>query len=66
VAGDDIATALADACRRPLVAPETARAVRQATRADRRDADLAALVRSAAEPGLVQRVRAYRARVRGG
>ena len=66
VAGDQTDSALADACRPPQVAPATARAVRQATRADHRDADLAALVRSAAEPGLVQRVRAYRARVRGG
>lgn len=41
----------------------TARAVRAATRADLRDADLAALVRSAAEPGLQARIRAYRARL---
>ena len=65
LAGDHIDSELADACRPPRVAPATARAVRQATRADRRDADLAALVRSAAEPGLVQRVRAYRARLVG-
>lgn len=40
----------------------TARAVRAATRADRRDEDLAALVRSAAAPGLQARISAYRAR----
>ena len=38
--------------------------LRAATHDDRRDADLAALVRSAAEPGLVQRVCAYRERLR--
>lgn len=41
----------------------TARAIRVATRADLRDADLAALVRSAAEPGLQARITAYRARL---
>ena len=40
----------------------TAAAVRAATRADQRDADLAALVRSAAVPGLRARIVAYRAR----
>jgi enoyl-CoA hydratase len=44
----------------PVVDATTARALRAATREDRRDADLAALVRSAAEPGLKQRVTAYR------
>ena len=40
----------------------TAAAIRLATRADQRDADLATLVRSAAAPGLQQRILAYRAR----
>lgn len=40
----------------------TAAAIRAATRADHRDADLAALVRSAAAPGLRARIAAYRAR----
>ncbi len=38
----------------------TARAIRSATRADLRDADLAALVRSAAPPGLQARIARYR------
>ena len=45
------------------VAAGTARAIRAATRADLRDADLAALVCSAAEPGLQARITAYRARL---
>ena len=44
----------------------TARAIRAATRADLRDADLAALVRSAAEPGLKNRIAEYRARLQAG
>ena len=39
----------------------TAGAIRNATRADLRDADLAALVRSAAAPGLQARIARYRA-----
>lgn len=49
----------------PVVDPATARAVRAASRADpsgAADADLAALVRSAAEPGLKARIQAYRER----
>lgn len=50
-----------------LVAPRpdaaTARAIRSASRADGRDADLAALVRSAAAPGLQARISAYRTRL---
>ncbi len=42
----------------------TARALRVATRADHRDADLAALVRSAARPGLRGRIEAYVTRLR--
>ena len=61
---DALATGLAAACQPPQVDRATAAAVRAATRADHRDADLAALVRSAAEPGLVQRVQAYRARLK--
>ncbi len=48
----------------PVVGAATARAVRAATREDRRDHDLAALVRSAAEPGLKARIAAYRERLR--
>ena len=47
----------------PLPDAATARAIRSATRADCRDADLAALVRSAARPGLQLRITAYRARL---
>lgn len=47
----------------PVVAPDTARAIRAASRSEQqRDADLAALVRSVTEPGLKQRVLAYRQR----
>lgn len=49
----------------PAVDPATARAVREASRGDppgAADADLAALVRSAAEPGLKARIQAYRER----
>lgn len=48
------------------VHPGTARAIRAATRPDQRDADLAALVRSAAEPGLQARITAYRAGLQRG
>lgn len=44
----------------PVVDAAAARALRAATREDHRDADLAALVRSAAEPRLKARVAAYR------
>jgi enoyl-CoA hydratase/carnithine racemase len=47
----------------PAIDRATARAIRAATRADHRDADLAALVRSAAHPGLQARILAYRDRV---
>ncbi len=46
----------------PLVPGPTAQAIRAASRADLRDADLAALVRSAAVPGLAQRISHYRER----
>jgi enoyl-CoA hydratase len=46
----------------PVVDAHTAAAVRAATRTDHRDADLAALVRSAAQPGLKARIAAYRQR----
>ena len=49
----------------PTLSRETARAIRAASRADHRDADLAALVRSAAQPGLRDRITAYREHVRG-
>jgi enoyl-CoA hydratase len=48
----------------PLPDMATVRAVRMATQPDLRDADLAALVRSAARPGLQSRISAYRARLR--
>ena len=54
--GDSAADLLA-----PRTDAATARAIRNASRADRRDADLAALVRSAAAPGLQARIIAYRA-----
>jgi enoyl-CoA hydratase/carnithine racemase len=61
---DDVAAApacLAQACASPVVDAATAAALRAATRADRRDEDLATLVRSAAVPGLVERMKRYRA-----
>ena len=61
-----LATQLGDTAAE-LAAPRpdaaTARAIRGATRDDCRDADLAALVRSAARPGLQSRITAYRARL---
>jgi enoyl-CoA hydratase/carnithine racemase len=61
-----LATQLGDTAAE-LAAPRpdatTARAIRSATRDDCRDADLAALVRSAARPGLQSRIIAYRARL---
>ena len=61
-----LATQLGDMAAE-LAAPRpdaaTARAIRSATRDDCRDADLAALVRSAARPGLQLRITAYRARL---
>jgi len=50
---------------RPAVSRATAAAIRRATREDLRDADLAALVRSAAAPGLRERIAAYRDALRG-
>ena len=49
----------------PTVERSTAAALRSATRAEHRDTDLAALVRSAALPGLRARIAAYRASLRG-
>jgi enoyl-CoA hydratase len=48
----------------PSVDRDTVAAVHRATRPDRTDADLAALVRSASRPGLRDRIAAYRSRVR--
>ena len=48
----------------PRVDASTARAVRAASRRDAPDADLAALVRSAAVPGLKARIQAYRQQLR--
>ncbi|MBM4227548.1 MAG: enoyl-CoA hydratase/isomerase family protein [Gammaproteobacteria bacterium] len=47
-----------------VVERETAAGLKQAVREDQRDRDLAALVRSAARPGLKQRILAYRANER--
>lgn len=44
----------------PSVSPLTARAIRQVTRPDHRQSDLCALVQSASEPGLRDRMQAYR------
>jgi len=57
-----LATGIGDTTGLADVAVEaaTARAIRTATRTDQRDADLAALVRSAAAPGLQARVARYR------
>ena len=46
----------------PRIDAATARAVRDASRRDAPDADLAALVRSASTPGLKARIQAYRQR----
>lgn len=46
----------------PRIDAATARAVREASRRDAPDADLAALVRSASAPGLKARIQAYRQR----
>lgn len=55
---------LAALCAPPAVDRATAAAIRAATRGtDRDDGDLAALVRSAATPGLKSRIEGYRARV---
>ena len=51
---------LAGLATAPVADRDTLRRLREATRADRRDADLAALVRSAARPGLKSRLLAYR------
>ncbi len=48
----------------PVLNALTASALRRSTRADQRDVDLAALVRSAAEPGLKQRITDYTGRLR--
>lgn len=48
------------------VTAATAGALRKATRADQRDSDLAALVRSACEPGLKLRIAQYASGVRAG
>jgi enoyl-CoA hydratase/carnithine racemase len=58
-----LATPGGEDCSPPKVDRATAAALRAATRTDHRDADLAALVRSAAEPGLTQRITRYRARL---
>lgn len=58
-----LATPGAEDLSPPRVDRATAAALRSATRLDHRDADLAALVRSAAEPGLKQRIASYRVRL---
>jgi enoyl-CoA hydratase len=64
--GTVLAPGIARLLQAPSVDRETLAAVRRATREDRRDADLAALVRSAARPGLQARISAYRDRLRSG
>lgn len=59
-AADGVQARLEALAVEPLPDRDTVRAVRRATRADRRDADLAMLVRSAARPGLKARLLAYR------
>jgi len=63
-----LASAVAEVPALPPVRVDaaTARAIRGATRTDLRDADLAALVRSAAAPGLKSRIADYRARLQAG
>ena len=57
----------ASAARWPMstLSRDSANAIRAASRADHRDADLAALARSAAQPGLRDRIQTYRERLRG-
>lgn len=65
---DGIEAALAAASLPPAVQRATAAALREASRTETqalRDAALADLVRSAAPPGLVQRILVYRARLKG-
>jgi enoyl-CoA hydratase len=64
--GVDTASQILARLAPPLPDSATARAIRSATRADCRDTDLAALVRSAARPGLQLRITAYRARLLAG
>ncbi len=52
----------APALAEPVVLGPTAQAIRAASRANLQDADLAALVRSAAAPGLKERITRYRER----
>ncbi|MEY4267130.1 MAG: hypothetical protein RIS90_1665, partial [Pseudomonadota bacterium] len=61
--GSHSATELIGRLTPPRLDAATTQAIRSATRADCRDADLAALVRSAARPGLQARITAYRARL---
>lgn len=67
-ADEALAMGLSTHAEEPSLPPqadhETSRQIRQATRADHRDTDLAALVRSAARPGLRARIVAYRERLR--
>ena len=44
----------------PVASRETLAALREAARADHREADMAALVRSASRPGLKERIEGYR------
>ena len=55
-------TAHDPALAEPVVLGPTAQAIRAASRANLQDADLAALVRSAAAPGLKERITRYRER----
>jgi enoyl-CoA hydratase/carnithine racemase len=59
-AADHVQARLEALATAPIPDRDTLRRLREATRPDRRDADLAALVRSAARPGLKARLLAYR------
>lgn len=60
---DDVQAWIDSASRPPAVDRETLAQLHRATRKDCADSDLAALVRSAARPGLKARIAAYRARL---
>ena len=59
-ADDDLDRRLAQLAVAPVAERDTGTVLRAAPRADRRDSDIADLVRSAARPGLKQRLVAYR------
>ena len=60
VAEDDSEDWVARRLAPPVASRETLAALREAARADHREADMAALVRSASRPGLKERIEGYR------